>query len=69
MSASDPKPTLTDMKGGKPRPDQPRDFVKEWEQKLAFQGRFAPLKNRIGECALHTLSVLKRIEKPRENSA
>lgn len=56
--------TIGALTGEKPLPDQPRDFVREWEQKLDFERRFAPATSRAKEHALHILSVLRRIESP-----
>jgi len=56
--------TIGALTGEKALPDQPRDFVREWEQRLDFERRFAPAKSRAKERALHILSVLRRIEQP-----
>jgi len=56
--------TIGALTGEKPLPDQPRDYVREWEQKLDFERRFAPAKSHAKERALHILSVLRRIEPP-----
>ena len=52
--------TIGALTGEAPLPDQPRDFVKEWEQRLAFENRHAP-KGAKHKRALHILSVLRRI--------
>ena len=52
--------TIGALTGEAPLPDQPRDFVKEWEQRLAFENRYAP-KGAKHKRALHILSVLRRI--------
>ncbi|MEG3620190.1 hypothetical protein V5T82_17125 [Magnetovibrio sp. PR-2] len=54
--------TIGALTGERPLPDQPRDFIREWEQKLDFERRFAPAKSRAKERALRILSVLRRIE-------
>lgn len=56
--------TIGALTGERPLPDQPRDYVKEWEQKLAHERRFAPATNQAEERALHILSVLRRIDHP-----
>jgi len=56
--------TIGALTGERPLPDQPRDYIKEWEQKLAFERRFAPSTSRAKERALHILSVLRRIDHP-----
>lgn len=56
--------TIGALTGEKPLPDHPRDFVKVWEQRLAFERRFAPAASRAKDRALHILSVLRRIEQP-----
>jgi hypothetical protein len=56
--------TIGALTGEKALPDHPRDFVREWEQRLDFERRFAPAKSRAKERALHILSVLRRIEQP-----
>ena len=53
--------TIGALTGETPLPDQPRDFVKEWEQRLDFESRHAP-KSPKHERALHILSVLRRIK-------
>lgn len=57
--------TIGALTGEKPLPDQPRDYIQEWEQKLDFERRFAPAKSRAKERALRILSVLRRIEPPK----
>lgn len=52
--------TIGALTGETPLPDQPRDFVKEWEQRLAFENRHDP-KGAKHKRALHILSVLRRI--------
>lgn len=56
--------TIGALTGEKPLPDQPRDFVREWERRLDFERRFAPAASRAKERALHILSVLRRIDAP-----
>lgn len=55
--------TIGALTGDKPRPDQPRDFVKEWENRLDFERRHSPEGERR-ERALRILSVLRRIDSP-----
>ncbi|MCW8915669.1 MAG: hypothetical protein OQK24_07425 [Magnetovibrio sp.] len=57
--------TIGALTGEKAFPDRPRDFVREWEQKLEFERRFAPAKSNAKERALRILSVLRRIEPPK----
>jgi len=56
--------TIGALTGEKPLPDQPRDYVRVWEQKLEFERRFAPAKSLAKERALYILSILRRIEPP-----
>lgn len=56
--------TIGALTGEKPLPDQPRDYVCEWERRLDFERRFAPAKSHAKDRALHILSVLRRIERP-----
>jgi len=56
--------TIGALTGERPLPDQPRDYIKEWEQKLAYERRFAPATSQAEERALHILSVLRRIDHP-----
>lgn len=55
--------TIGALTGEKPRPDHPRDFVKEWESRLDFERRYFP-EGQQRDRALHILSVLRRIENP-----
>jgi len=55
--------TIGALTGEKPLPNQPKDFVKEWEQRLDFEKRFAPDGQKRAR-ALHILSVLRRIDSP-----
>jgi len=55
--------TIGALTGEKPLPDQPRDFVKEWEQRLDFEGRHAPQSQKHHR-AVRILSVLRRIDSP-----
>lgn len=55
--------TIGALTGEKPLPDQPRDFVKEWESRLDFERRHFP-ESPERDRALHILSVLRRIENP-----
>ena len=57
--------TIGALTGERPLPDQPRDYIREWEQKLDFERRFAPTKSRAKDRALRILSVLRRIEPPK----
>ncbi len=57
--------TIGALTGEKALPDQPRDFIREWEQKLEFERRFAPTKSKAKDRALRILSVLRRIEPPK----
>ncbi|HEY9079718.1 hypothetical protein [Magnetovibrio sp.] len=56
--------TIGALTGEKALPDQPRDFVQVWEQKLDFERRFAPATSQAKERALYILSILRRIEPP-----
>lgn len=56
--------TIGALTGEKALPDQPRDYVREWEHRLDFERRFAPAKSHAKDRALHILSVLRRIERP-----
>ena len=56
--------TIGALTGEKPLPDQPRDYVRVWEQKLEFERRFAPATSLAKERALYILSILRRIEPP-----
>lgn len=60
--------TIGALTGEKPRPDRPRDFVKEWEQRLDFERRYFPERPQR-DLALHIVSVLRRIEAPTDLSA
>jgi len=55
--------TIGALTGEKPLPDQPRDYVKEWEQRLDFENRHAP-EGPKHQRALRILSVLRRIDSP-----
>lgn len=55
--------TIGALTGEKPRPDQPRDYVKEWERRLEFERRYFP-EGEQRDRALHILSVLRRIDSP-----
>jgi len=55
--------TIGALTGDKPLPDQPRDYVKEWEQRLDFERRHDPHSPKHGR-ALRILSVLRRIDSP-----
>jgi hypothetical protein len=55
--------TIGALTGERPLPDQPRDYVKEWEQRLDFERRHAPHSPKYGR-ALRILSVLRRIDSP-----
>lgn len=55
--------TIGALTGDKPRPDHPRDFVKEWEGRLDFERRHSPEGGKR-ERALRILSVLRRIDSP-----
>lgn len=60
--------TIGALTGENPRPDRPRDYVKEWESRLDFERRHFP-EGPERERALHILSVLRRIEKPTDLKA
>ena len=55
--------TVGALTGEKPLPDQPRDFVKEWEARLDFERRHFPDRPER-DLAAHILSVLRRIDAP-----
>lgn len=55
--------TIGALTGERPLPDQPRDFVKEWEKRLDFERRHFPERPER-DYALHILSVLRRIDQP-----
>ena len=55
--------TIGALTGDKPRPDHPRDYVKEWENRLDFERRHSP-EGEKRERALRILSVLRRIDSP-----
>ena len=55
--------TIGALTGDKPRPDHPRDYVKEWEGRLDFERRHSPEGGKR-ERALRILSVLRRIDRP-----
>ena len=55
--------TIGALTGERPRPDQPRDFVKQWEERLDFERRHFP-EGPERDRALHILSVLRRIDVP-----
>lgn len=56
--------TIGALTGDTALPDQPRDYVKEWEQRLAFEGRHAP-KGPKHNRALRILAVLRRMAPPK----
>lgn len=60
--------TIGALTGERPKPDQPRDFVKEWERRLEFERRYFP-EGQQRDRALHILSVLRRIDSPTTLSA
>ena len=55
--------TIGALTGERPRPDQPRDFVKQWEERLDFERRYFP-EGPARDRAVHILSVLRRIDAP-----
>ncbi|MBL4692573.1 MAG: hypothetical protein JKY92_04510 [Magnetovibrio sp.] len=55
--------TIGALTGDKALPDQPRDYVREWEQRLAFENRHAPHSQKHNR-ALRILSVLRRMDAP-----
>lgn len=55
--------TIGALTGERPRPDQPKDFVKLWEERLDFERRHFP-EGPERDRAVHILSVLRRIETP-----
>ena len=55
--------TIGALTGERPLPDQPRDFVKEWEKRLDFERRYFPERPER-DYALHILSGLRRIDQP-----
>ncbi|MBF0250396.1 MAG: hypothetical protein HQL35_07200 [Alphaproteobacteria bacterium] len=61
--------TIGALTGEVPLPDQPRDFVREWEDRLAYAERHNPIDSPERERALHILSVLRRIDSPTDVSA
>ena len=60
--------TIGALTGETPLPDQPRDFVKEWENRLDFERRYFPERPER-DTALHILSVLRRIDAPTDLKA
>lgn len=60
--------TIGALTGEAPLPDQPRDFVKEWEHRLDFESRHFP-ESQHRDRALHILSVLRRIDSPTNMNA
>ncbi len=53
--------TIGALTGEKPFPDSPRDFIKIWEHRVAFERRQSR-KSPEHDCALHILGILRRID-------
>ena len=60
--------TIGALTGEKPLPDQPRDYVKEWEQRLDFENRHAPQSPKQHR-TVRILSVLRRMHSPTDIEA
>ncbi len=52
------------LTGEKAKPDQPRDFVAEWEERLKFEMRHNDEYSRVAEDTSHIVGVLKQIDSP-----
>jgi len=56
--------TIGALTGEPARPDHPRDFIEEWERRLAFQRRYNPDNVRRIRRTEHIYNVLHQIDAP-----
>ncbi len=56
--------TIGALTGDVALPDQPRDYIKLWEEKYDFASRHRTEDSDAPERALHILSVLRRLDNP-----
>ncbi len=59
--------TIGALTGKDAEPDKPRDIVKEWEEKLSFELRYADQSGKRVAHAQRINSVLKLIDQPVDN--
>lgn len=56
--------TIGALTGEPAQPDHPKDFIEEWEKRLAFQRRFNPDNVRRIRRTEHIYNVLNQIDAP-----
>ena len=56
--------TIGALTGQKAEPDEPRDFIAHWEEKMTFAQRHNPADSKIIRRTRHILSVLKKLAPP-----
>ncbi len=56
--------TIGALTGQKAKPDQPRDFIAQWEERMIFEQRHNPADSLVIRQTRHILSVLKKLAPP-----
>lgn len=53
------------LTGQKAKPDEPRDFIAQWEERMTFAQRHNPADSKIIRRTKHILTVLRKLAPPR----
>jgi len=56
--------TIGTLTGHKAEPDRPRDFIRKWERRLAFEREHMPDKQSLIEISQRITMVLRELERP-----
>jgi hypothetical protein len=56
--------TIGALTGQKAEPDEPRDFIAHWEERMNFEQRYNPADSKVLRRTRHILSVLKKLAPP-----
>ena len=61
--------TVGALTGQKAEPDEPRDFIVQWEERMTFAQRHNPADSKIIRRTKHILAVLRKLAPPRYMAA
>ena len=56
--------TIGALTGHKAEPDRPRDFIRIWERRLAFDRKHTPNKHGLIEASQRIITILRELERP-----
>ena len=57
--------TIGALTGQKAKPDEPKDFIAQWEERMTFAQRHNPADSKVIRRTKHILAVLRKLAPPK----